>query len=347
MSTARVLVAAGGVLVVALLAWPQPAPAANANKPRVPAIWTPGACISTVDVSQTPVLHLEYTIATEETYDLTDDEVEDSRRHQFFAFAAQRYELTPPIWITQADIDRAALVDASVEPASISPEDVLETTTRWKADEWVRITADDARVVITVEQAMMGVDWDLTNVHPGTWLVKSYTWEPLNNLWSTRWSAVKVVETMDAIADAGPSVILLPENAVLMSGVEYVPSGCIDAPPGSTLTIEYGVVEGTLEPEWEVAVDEAKVENGAFSTPIVLDACVDGEIDLRATITDPSGKTYVAYSPGFLSASPSEGDTCDRDDGCGCAAGTGSAPWLLLAVVPVLRRRRGRATLRS
>jgi len=181
-----------GVLALAGVG-PREAQAANAQKPRVPVVWDDAPCIEIVDASTTEVVHLEYSVPSEETGELTPDEVDDSRRHQFFAFADQRYEAAPPRWITQADIDRAALVDPMVVPSAIDPEDVLETTSRWDPSEWVRITPDDMRVPITFDQAAMGVDWDVTAVSPGTWLVKGYTWEPVNNLWSTRWAALKIV----------------------------------------------------------------------------------------------------------------------------------------------------------
>ena len=136
MRSVRVLVALG-IVVGVLAMWPQPAPAANASKPRIPAVWADAPCLQVVDVSQTPVLHLEYSIASEESMELTPDEVSDSRRHQFFAFAAQHFEAGPPTWITQADIDRAALVDPMVMPEGIAPDDVLETSSRWPANEWV------------------------------------------------------------------------------------------------------------------------------------------------------------------------------------------------------------------
>lgn len=342
----RVLGVLGIAIVVGVALGPQRAPAANANKPRIPAIWAPGPCLSIVDVSQTPVVHLEYSIASEEDGTLTEDEVDDSRRHQFFAFAAQHFEVEPPTWITQADIDRAALVDPMVMPQSIDPAvDILESATRWDG-QWVRVTADDMRVPITFEQAMMGVDWDVSAVPPGTWLVKSYTWEPTKNLWSTRWSALKVVASASAVADAGPSVILLPDDATIETGVEHVLPGCVDAPAGSTLTVEYGVAEGSLEPDWQIAQENVEVATGDLAVGVELPRDVAGQpVQLRATITDPDGRTYAAYSPHSLIVI--EGPETDDGDGGGCriaADRASSIAWLLLFG---LRRRRHRATLPS
>jgi hypothetical protein len=344
MRSVRVLAALGFVVGV-LAVWPQPAPAANASKPRVPVVWGDVPCLQLVDVSQTPVLHLEYSVASEENAELTPDEVSDSRRHQFFAFAAQHFEAAPPTWITRADIDRAALVDPMVVPDGIAPDDVLETSSRWPADEWVRITADDMRVPITFAQAMLGVDWDLTAVSPGTWLVKGYTWEPIRNLWSTRWAAVKVIASEADAADAGPSVILLPDGGAIESGLPHALPGCVDAPAGSALTLAYGVLEGTLEPDWvkietveDVATGELVLD---FVPPHEL---VGAQVQLRLTITDPDGHAYVAHSPESFTVI--QGPETDEDDSGGCSVAGDRARlggWLLPFVfASCWRRRRSR-----
>jgi hypothetical protein len=335
--------------LLALVVGPREAQAANAQKPRVPVVWTEAQCLTIVDQSATDVVHFEYTIPNEETYDRTDDEVEDSRTHQFFAFGAQRWEASPPRWITWADIERAAAVDGSVVPTAISDEDVLETTTRWDPSEWVRITPDDMRVPITFDQAGMGVDWDVTGVAPGTWLVKGYTWEPLNNLWETRWAALKIVASTAEAEAAGPSVILTPDEALLETGLPHALPGCVDAPPGSTLTLEYGEVEGTLEPAWQVAQTDLFTETGplmvAFTPP---DDVAGSVLALRITITDPGGARYVAYSPAAYAVMAGPQMPDDGGSGEGCRIATPAIPAMpLLLVLLGLRRRRSGATLRS
>ncbi len=334
-------------VLVAVALGSQRASAANANKPRVPVIWGAAPCLSIVDVSQTPSVHLEYSIASEEDGTLTPDEVDDSRSHQFFAFSAQHFEVAPPLYITQADIDRAALVDPMVMPGSIDPAvDVLESASRWDG-EWVRITPDDMRVPITFQQAMMGVDWDVSTVPPGTWLAKGYTWEPTKNLWSTRWSALKVIASASEAEAAGPSVILLPDDATIETGIEHVPPGCVDAPAGSTLTLEYGVAEGSLEPQWQIAQEAADVTTGALGIGVELPRDLAGQpVQLRATITDPQGRTYVAYSPRSLVVI--EGPETDDADEGGCRIAGGDPwgiAWIACALIG-LRRRSTRATLR-
>jgi len=191
-------------------------------------------------------------------------------------------------------------------------------------------------------------------VTPGTWLVKGYTWEPTKNLWATRWGAVKVIASAEQAADAGPSLILLPDEASLVPGMEYAPPGCIDAPAGSTVTLEYGVVEGSLEPDWQVLEEDLEVTTGELALAFEVPSCVAGNVKLRATITDPSGASYVAYSPGNLTIvqDPADEKACrDSDEGCGCVAGgpavPPAVPWLFALVIPCLRRRRREANLPS
>lgn len=344
MRIARALTALGMVVVAGVALGPQRAPAANASKPRVPVVWADAPCITVVDRSTTPMVHFEYSVPSEETGMLTTDEVSDSRRHQFFAFAAQRFEAAPPTWITQADIDRAAMVDPMVVPDAIPSDDVLETTSRWSASEWVRITPDDMRVPITNAQAAMGVDWDVSAVAPGTWLVKGYTWEPLRNLWSTRWSAVKVIASPADADAAGPSVILLPEEVQLETGVEHVLPGCIDAPTGSTLTLEYGAVEGSLEPDWQIAQDDVDVTTGPLAITFVPpDELAGGQVLLRATIRDSAGNEYVAYSPKSLPVKQGPETHDDGGGGGGCRIAPNRATlggWLVVLAAALRWRRR-------
>jgi len=314
--------------------------AANANKPRVPVVWTDAPCMQIVDRSTAPFVHLEYMVPSEENGERTSDEVGDSRTHQFFAFAAQKFEAAPPRWVSQADIDRASRVDPMVIPSAIDPEDVLATTSRWHEDEWVRITADDARVPITLDQAAMGVQWDVATVRPGTWLVKGYTWEPVINLWAVRWAAVKVIASAVEADGAGPSVLLLPEEVQIETGVEHPVPGCIDAPVGSTLTLEYGVVEGTIEPQWQVVEQDMDVATGVLDLPFVPPAQLAGMlVRLRATITDPTGSSYVAYGPNALPVVQGP-----ETDAGGCRYATDDPPPFVAAlglILIVVRRRKG------
>jgi hypothetical protein len=354
-------------LGLALLLAPSPGRAANGNKPRTPVVWSAADCATVVDRSQQPIVHFEYTVPNEETYTLTPDEVSDSRRHQFFAFRKLDYTAAAsadglPIWITQDDIDRAAMVDPMVQTAimnGIDPATILDGGTRFDPSDWVRITPDDARVPITFDQAAMGVDWDVSAVEPGGWTIWGYTWEPTRNLWQVREGFVKVIASAAEADAAGPVVALVKETASIAAGQPHTVAGCADVPAGSTLTLEWGAVEGTLEPDWCSVIDEEPIDSGPLALDLVVpSAAAEGSalVKLRATVTDPDGNEYVAYSFGVYTATPSpDGKTVtkechpkhDRGGGCSIAGGdphdvAGRIGTAVLAVFVVvgLRRRR-------
>jgi len=337
-------------LVLGVLLTPRVGSAANGSKPRVPVVWSEGPCATVVDRSATTTVHFDYIVPYEDLGELTSDEVDDSRTHQFFAFTRLDYaafgtaQQLPP-WIGRADIDRAAVVDPEVVPENVEPIDVLGTTTRFAADEWLRITADDARVPISDAQALLGVDWDVTEVPSGVYTIWGYTWEPLTNVWAGRQGFVKVVQSTAQAAEVGPAIALLIDNSEVTTGEPYPVQGCADVPAGSTVTIEWGVVDGPDEPQWAVLIEEAPISTGALALTIELPAeVVDGQpgqtlARLRATVTDPRGKQHVAYSPGSYKVIAGERPPSDED---GCRIGGDAdlrlaAPLLVLASI---RRRR-------
>ena len=349
-------------LLVAVLLAPHVASAANGNKPRIPVVWSDAACITVVDRSATPVVHFDYVVPMEDDPEAqggrTADEVDDSRTHQFFAFRKLDFASVNstdklPRWVTQSDIDRAAEVDPMVvamETAGIPPAEILDGGPRFAASEWLRITADDARVPITNAQAAMGVDWDLSAVEPGTWTVWGYTWEPVLNVWSERPGFIKVIASAAEADAAGPAIALLSESPDLSDGAPHAIPGCVDAPAGSTITLEWGEVVGSVEPEWRPVVEDEPVSTGMLDLEVVLPDADPGDgmalVKRRATVTDPSGKSYVAYSPGTYTV----GRRAPEEDGCQIAPAH-TAPGGLAVLVPLfafgLRRRRRGARLRS
>lgn len=343
MARAAAALLALGPLALGLV--PAEAEAANGLRPRTPALFSDVPCVQTV--TRGDVVHFDYAVPYDDT-DLTADELTDSRRMQALAFARQRFDFAFPVWITQADFDRA---DANGDVTrEFGPEDTLETSTRWPADTWVRITLDDARVPITAEQAAMGFDWDTAAVTPGTWLVAVYTWEPENNLWSPRFGAVRVEEAGDP-ESAGPTVFLPREDGLLADRAEpLVLSGCVEAPAGSTLTASWGTLEGVDEPQWIPFLEDEPVESGELSLEFQAPAEAGSTVKLRLEIKDPTGRTYVAYSPTPIGvvgmAPPDDGD--GSGEGCGCASepgdrrGTlaGLALMVLLGSRPFRRRSR-------
>ncbi|MBC8069145.1 MAG: hypothetical protein IAG13_12495 [Deltaproteobacteria bacterium] len=343
-------IAVGLVLVVSLA--PRASSAANGNKPRIPVLWSPSTCATVVDRSATPIVHLEYTVPEEDVPDMrTPDEVDDSRTQQFFAFGrldfaayASADKLTR--WITQADIDRAAAVDpavASLVASGIRADDILETTSRFPAGSWVRIIADDARVPISNAQAAMGIDWDVSAVAPGAYTLWGYTWEPQLNLWELRPGFVKVIASAAEADAAGPGIALDTENAQIVTGEAHPLSGCVDTAAGSTITLEWGLTQGGVEPEWQPAIEDEPIASGALAIDLVLpyEAAQAGTIvKLRATVTDPGGKSYTTYSPGSYQVMPGEAQDDGDEDGCGCAQGRGGLAGLAALAMLGLRRRR-------
>ncbi|HWB74693.1 MAG TPA: hypothetical protein VG755_07050 [Nannocystaceae bacterium] len=323
------------------------ASASNGSKPRTPVVWSADACATVVERATTPVLHLAYEVPFEDLGPLSTDEVDDSRTHQFFAFARLDYaavgtaQRLPP-WISDADIERAALVDPEVVPTDIDGYDVLEDTSRFTATEWTRITADDARVPISQAQAAIGVDWDLGGLAPGPWSVWGYTWEPLLNLWAPRPGFVLVVDSLAERDAAGPAIALLSDARDVVTGEPFEVLGCADVAVGSTVTIEWGTADGPIEPQWAALVVDEPITTGALAIAVALPEEAAGEgpgqvmARLRATVTDPSGRSHVAYTPSLYTVEL--GEAPHTNEGCACTSSAPSSAWWLL--VPLLARRR-------
>lgn len=264
--------------------------AGNGPEPRTPVDWTGTPCMSIVDRSVDPVLHLTYGIPMEDDQ-LTDDELEDSRTHQFFAFCRSR---TPqefmPRWITWDDVERARAID--VAPATLYDSDVLESSEAW-AGCWHRINADDDRRPITNEAAAAGVDWDTSELAVGAYVLDGYTWEPPSNLWTPCPGVVKVVDGPDPSASP-PAASITTEEAFLEVGEGVAVEGCVSAEPGSVLSASWALPSS--EVVWESIIDAAPVEGESFSFGFVPPSDLAGAgLMIRVTVEDPSGRSYTAH----------------------------------------------------
>lgn len=287
-----------------------PAAASNGTKPRIPVDWTGAPCLTIVDRSVDPTLHLPYAIAQEDV-GLTDDEVEDSRTHQFFAmcesFDPQSFL---PRWITQDDIDRAAAKGSA--PAMVDPDDVLETSTEW-AGCWLRITADDDRRAITFANAMAGVEWDTTSAPAGTYLVEGYTFEPALNIWSPRPGVVKVVDGPDLAASA-PALAIDNTEEVLNKDEPVVIEGCVSAMPGSTITAYWGLAEP--EVQWQPFIEDDPVVGESFAVELLPpEELVGNSAMIRVDVTDPMGRSYTNYMRELVIVLGTVGPGSCTDDG--------------------------------
>ncbi len=307
----------GAALLAALLA-PASAMASNGTKPRIPVDWTGAPCMTVVDRSADPVLHLPYMVSQDDV-DLTPDEVEDSRTHQFFAFCRARDPQTfLPRWITQADIDRAAAVGAA--PDMVDPEDVFETNTAWE-DCWFRINADDDRRPITQAQAAMGIDWDTSGVPAGTYVVEGYTWEPALNIWSPRPGVVKVVDDTD-LAASGPALAIENNEEVLNKNEPVTIHGCVSAMEGSTVSAHWGKAEP--EVEWVPFVEGDPVSGESFAVEFLPPEELAGESAMiRVDVTDPMGRSYTHYMRELVIVLGTEGPGSCTEEGGGFIGGAG------------------------
>lgn len=243
---------------LAALAWlcSSPARASNIRHPRTPVLWPEAPCIQDVERAPGASLEFDYAIPYEDTQ-VSSDELDDSRTHQFVAFCRQwPAGEPPPPYISVADLQRA--IDAQIElDAALleEPEATLETSLEW-AGCWTRVSADDARRPITEAAAAEPVSWSVEGVAAGTWMLAGYTWEPPLNMWSR---APGVVRVLDPAAQAPPqpaaTVALTPEGLELDSSLT-IPV-CLAAEP-----------EAQLHFEWAVAKDEPRVWTSALAQAV-------------------------------------------------------------------------------
>lgn len=327
------IVLGAGVTLAAPLAQ-----ASNGTKPRIPVDWSGAACMTIVDRSADPMLHLEYSIPQEDT-EVTGDEVMDSRTHQFFSFCrAHDPQTFLPRWITQDDIDRAAAVGAA--PDAVDPEDLMDTATAW-AGCWDRITADDDRRPITFAAADAGVDWDTSTLPAGAYIVEAYTWEPPLNIWSLRGGVVKVVDSAPLEA-SGPALAVSSTEIVINKNATATIEGCVSAMEGSTITAYWAFA--APDPEWVPFVEDDPVMGETFAVELDPPEEVAGEsVLIRVDIEDPMGRSYTNYmrelviilgtdgpggcneDGGFIGGSECEDGTGGTDGSGTATGGTGSA----------------------
>jgi hypothetical protein len=314
---AKLAVALGTELFVTLLAGP--ALASNLVHPRTPVLWPDAPCIATLDRSATPSFAFQYEIPAEDTQ-LSSDEFEDSRRHQFLGFCRQwPAGRPPPRYVSVADLERAVMAEFETADMLDDPEATLETSAIW-AGCWTRITPDDDRRPITYAEAADPVVWDLATIDAGTWLIAGYTWEPPYNLWSRAPWVLRVVDEPVPIDPQAAVSLADTTDNVYYDEVLDLPI-CVDAAPGSTLTLEWapskpdvlewsaldGPTELTLEGPMELTLPFAPPPE-SFGLTIVV----------RARVEQLAGAAYEghALSPIIVFAPPSDpDDSGDADSG--------------------------------
>lgn len=313
------------VLALAVTAMcPSLALAGNGAHPRTPVDWSGAPCMTVIDRSlldQGNTYELHYGIPYEDT-EVTPDEVDDSRTHQFFVFCRDRHlETILPGWITETDLQAA--VDKGLGTLDfVDPElDVLVNAPDW-ADCWARITDDDERRPITFAAAAEPVLWDLSMLAAGTYVIDGYTYEPWYNMWTPHPGVFKLVDDPDPAAN-GPAAALSFGEQTVEVGDEGEITGCIDAMDGSTMTLSWsnGNINGA--PNWEPFATDVAAQTGSFSLPFAPPIEAAGNsVMIRLDISDPMGREWTAYSRAYVAVVESVGS----DDGCDSGGGFVSDP---------------------
>ncbi|HWB75383.1 MAG TPA: MYXO-CTERM sorting domain-containing protein [Nannocystaceae bacterium] len=317
------------MVLIAWLALPSDARAIDGGRPRTLVLWpddTP--CLVEVDRSIDPVVNLPYAIPFEDPaagQTITEDEVADGRRHQFFAFAQDiDPRIALPAWISWADIDRAAMLGI-VDPMNIEDDWVLDGHPLLGSF-FVRIDADDARHPITLEVAALGADWDTSMVSPGTYVVRAYTWDPWPNDWADpRHGALRVYDDVDD-PTLVPALAVDIDKPNLFRNEVGTLSGCLAAPAGTTLTAAWADFTDPDGPFTDFA-DGIVADDGVvaimFEPPEPL---WGGFAVIRVSAIDPTGLRYDAFVPRSITilASDKPAD-CDEGTGFVGAPGCGSS----------------------
>ncbi len=282
------------------------ATAINGSRPRTPPTFYDAACITTVDRSRVASVDVPYTIPLRDDA-LSDDELPDSRRLQFFAFARDLPPLqTLPAWVDAADVERARDAGIVAEDTAPTAAQILGTSP-WADDAQALTTADDRRP-ITCEATREGVDWTLDTAPLGNYRVWAYTFEPPDSLWTPRPGLIRIVEGDDS---AGPAVSLTSParrtDVFATTGARI--RGCLAAAPGTT--VDFAWARASALQEWTTFASVVPSED-TFEIPFVPpDETVYDALYVRATATDPQGRSWVAYAPGELVPFPE----CPADAG--------------------------------
>ncbi len=283
--------------LVALALTPMRAHAGNGDLPRTPMQHQGQRCLTVVDRSVDPVVHLAYTIPFTDVC-LTADELPGSRTHQLVAFCHgdPRARIVPH-WQTRAEADLAAAAGLTdLDP--VPPEDVLEDSPDY-AGCWHPILSPEQRRPITCAAARPGVDWDTRDLPVGTYLVRGYTFEPPLNTWSPRHGLYKIVDDTSDPSSNPPAVAIANVDTYLSKDRPMLVRLCADTMDGATVTLSYGVNEAA--PTWVPAIVDHPISSGALDLEFLPPSELAGTIiTLRAEIVDPQARRFVAYMEGEI-----------------------------------------------
>jgi hypothetical protein len=276
-----------------------------------------------VDRSSNPVLVFDYEIPFEdpnEDWPLSEDEVDQSRTHQFLAFCRDRINLATelPDWLTETDSADAEAHGLNTSEEVLGPEDHLETNTAW-SDCWTRITLDADRRPITFEASADPVVWDTTGLAAGAWHIEGYTYEPWFNIWTQRPGVVKVVDDPDPAASSPAAALERPDSDVV-DGTSFPLRGCVDGMAGTTMTISWAtIVPASETPDWQPFVSDEAVDGSTFELEFDVPEAIDvGSLWFRIDLSDPMERTYTGYSDWEVGLVPTGSTTgiCLDPEGC-------------------------------
>lgn len=292
---------------------------AHALEPRTPVDWTGAPCMTTIDRARSGPIHLLSYAIPKEDLPLPDIEPVDGRSHQFFVFCRdhQREDVLPN-WINDDDVKVAVhlgLGDVSL----IEPErDILVQVDAW-AGCWTAINADDARRPITFEAAAEPLQWDTSALPAGTYVVEAYTWDPWFNLWTEHPGVFRIVDDPDPAANPPAAALTHPEQLVEVGEAAHI-EGCVEAMPGSTMTLSWALAGTGEAPVWQVAAADVPVESGSFALELPGPADVAGRYMLVALeVVDPQGRSWTAHGYNYIGVldSPSPGESEDGETSSG------------------------------
>lgn len=288
------------------------AQAANGVTPRTRPVFFDAQCLSVVDRSVDPVFHLDIAIPFEDL-ETTSDELDDSRRFEFFAVCSDPSLAEPlPSWTRVSDVERAA--DAGLLSMEPSDSDVLESSSQWSGCA-ISMMPDGQRMPISCAATRPGLQWDTRGVPAGNYTVWGYTFEPPINVWEPRPGVVQVVDDPELAPPVANLLTPAVEGQRVYLGDEFAIRGCGGGPAGTTITLSWiSVIElGRPEANW-TSFAEIDLSGGASQGDfeVVFEPPAEAKsqsVVVRAVARAASGESWTAYAPGTLLVVEGDGES--------------------------------------
>jgi hypothetical protein len=299
--------------VVILVAWFAASSARAHNGPAEQPYFGETECITVVDKRETSSVEIPYSVSFDDV--LPEDghiRISDSKTHQFYAFRGAlvpllpEYELRPvhsvvgfplsmPLWIDMDDLARAEAANLPTIAPDFHAADIGDNVLHARADLALFWLPIGVRVPITIEQAMRGVSWDVSDVPAGLYQVVGFTFSPPYNAWEPRPGWFKIV---DGEIDV-PAVTVETVDSSLFQGQGQRVTGCVNAAEGSTLQAWFSP-EGAAEPEWHQFASDVPVDGGRYELCFQAPPGLAAVVRVRVGVTAPNGAESVAYAPDRL-----------------------------------------------